>query len=205
MKNEFKKTQSIKKKSQWMWIFIQSSKCSWFMSFTSMKTKTKRDGRGCGAAYRSHHLSISVEAPRRGTWRVIKIWIHCRGLCLHDVGSRSQLSTEVATELSSISGLVIVSYPWVNKSGFLQLRLFQHFLHLLYLQHVHASHAAVRNNNTNKSEAHIPEHFPQLTFAVIDLKGAFLILGEFNLIPGLFWPRPGKIVFLFCQLNKNIN
>lgn len=38
------------------------------------------------------------------------------------------------------------SYPRFNKPGFLQLRLLQHFLHLLDLQHVRSSDAVKHSN-----------------------------------------------------------
>lgn len=153
------------------------------MSFAAPRTTTKRGGvwgGGCGAAHRLDHLSISIKAPRRGTRRGDKkmnAWPRSPPSIM------SELSTEAAAELSSISGLVIASYPWLNKSGFLQLRLLQHFLHLLDLQHVHASDAAVTRNNTNKSEAQVLDiSHNWLTIAVRDFKVPVLMSGVFSLI-----------------------
>lgn len=115
-----------------------------------MRNKTKQKGRGIATAYQLDHvliLSLGKEEQHRG-------WTQCSGRCLHDGRSCSELSMEVTMHLSSISGLVIASYPRVNKSGFFHLCLLQHFFHLLYLQHVYTSQPADRNNtNSNGAKA----------------------------------------------------
>lgn len=108
------------------------------------------------SVFQSQLLHQDKEMKTFETWRPIKmnlwmnLWSYWRSGASALIHHRCR--NGFSTIRSSLS-FQVASYPWFDKSGFLQLRLLQHFLHLLDLQRVHSSDTEVETQQQHRVTA----------------------------------------------------